>query len=230
MRSTRRRIVPNSQCCFCAELAGERTAFHDLYRDLDSRVIVGGPNFVVMPSLGQLAPGHTLVLPRRHVTSFGELGEQLRREASALFETLRLALSEHFSPVVCFEHGSQPGATAGGCGIVHAHVHIVPIDGREARLPPSVGGGWREVSGNHWLDEAASLVRQGVGYLMWHDPSGGQHLEAAGDVPSQHLRRYVAGLLGEIVWDWRTAGRQDALADMLVGNTREALAVTAQGS
>ena len=220
----------SSGCCFCAELAGERTAFHELYRDHDSRLIVGGENFVVMPSLGQLAPGHSLLMPRQHVTSFGELDESLRAEALDLYEAWRRALSEHYSPTICFEHGSRSGATSGGCGIVHAHVHIVPLGGRRTPLPPSVGEGWREINGERWLDDAASSARHGAGYLMWHGPGDVAYLETADDVPSQHLRRHVARHLGDAPWDWRTTGRQRALAAMLSSPTRDALAIAGTGN
>jgi diadenosine tetraphosphate (Ap4A) HIT family hydrolase len=217
----------SSGCCFCSEFAGERTEFHDLYPDLASRLILDGPNFVVMPSLGQLAPGHMLLVPRQHVTSFGELDVVLRSEALSLYLAWRQTLSEHFSSTVCFEHGSPPGASSGGCGIVHAHIHIVPLAGIQPTLPPAMGDGWRESSGSVWLDEAAAVTRRAGGYLMWHGPGEAPHLETATDVPSQHLRRHVARVLGENRWDWRTAGRRQQLAVMLSGSTRHALASAA---
>jgi diadenosine tetraphosphate (Ap4A) HIT family hydrolase len=215
--------MSRSSCCFCNELAGGRTEFHDLYPALESRLLVEAPNFVVMPSLGQLAPGHTLLVPTQHVTSFGELDAARRREARALYFRWRRTLSQRFSSVVCFEHGSPPSAPSGGCGIVHAHLHVVPLGRCDARLPASVGGGWRETDSRVWLDEAAEVSRRGSGYLMWHGPGEIAHIETAEEVPSQHLRRHVAEVLGEVRWDWRTAGHQRELVALLADSLRDTL-------
>jgi len=137
---------PDDGCCFCAELAGERTEVHDVYPQLASRLVLETDRFVAMPSLGQLAPGHLLLVPREHVTSFGELDADTRREAQDLYYRLRVGLSRRFSPVVSFEHGSPPGASSGGCGIVHAHVHFVPIGDRSLALPCATGDGWKPSS------------------------------------------------------------------------------------
>lgn len=217
-------------CCFCAELSGAQTEFHDLYPVFRSRVVLDTPGFVVMPSLGQLAPGHMLLVPRNHVTSFGELSRAQRTEALHLYSTLRATLSRLFSPVVSFEHGSPRGVLSGGCGIVHAHVHFVPLGWHNAEPPSPAGDGWRENHTNGWLDHATVLSEQDAGYLMWHGPEGLPHLEAAPHVPSQHLRRHVAQLLGEGAWDWRLTGPQRELVSVLAGSTAEELLASASAA
>jgi len=204
-----------SDCCFCAELAGAQTEFHQLYPDLESRLVLDTPNFVAMPSLGQLAPGHTLLLPKEHVTSFGELDDTRRREAATLYSYLRRKIASRFARAACFEHGSRRGARSGGCGIVHAHLHFVPLGEHKSQLPPSLGEGWKASTAASWLDDAAELARAGTGYLMWHGPAGTPRLELVTEVPSQSLRRHVAGLLGNEHWDWRMAGAQHELLTTL---------------
>lgn len=200
--------TPMHDCCFCAELDGSATDFHHLYPDLSGRIVLETDRFLALPSLGQLAPGHMLLVPRAHVTSFGELDARARREASELYAVLRHELGRHFSRPVAFEHGSPRGAKTGGCGITHAHVHFVPLGERRCATPDPAGAGWHEAGSLTWLDEAAELADTGLGYLMWHGPEASPLLDVASDVPSQHLRRHVAALLGHGRWDWRDAGAQ----------------------
>lgn len=207
-------------CCFCAELAGVETEFHDLYPDLSGRIVAQTERFVVLPSLGQLAPGHLLLLPREHVTSFGALNKGARQEAQRLCLHISRMLDERFSTPVCFEHGSSGNGHAGGCGITHAHVHFVPAQNRRVRTPPSVGSGWRQLACSAWLDEAAALAAQRVSYLLWHPPGELPLLEIASNLQSQYLRRYVAAALGHPRWDWRRAGSQPELRELLTGATR----------
>jgi diadenosine tetraphosphate (Ap4A) HIT family hydrolase len=204
-----------SDCCFCAEFAGEATDFHRLYPDLAGRMVLETERFVVLPSLGQLAQGHLLIVPRLHATSFGELDEAARREVEKLYSDLRALMGRQFSPPVCFEHGSSRSADAGGCGITHAHLHLVPLGGRRAETPRPAGAGWRETRPVNWLDEAANLASQGLGYLMWHGPDASPLLDVVSDLPSQYLREHVAGVLGHDRWDWRCAGPQPELWNVL---------------
>jgi diadenosine tetraphosphate (Ap4A) HIT family hydrolase len=209
-----------SECCFCAELAGDQTAFHDLYPELASRLLIKTSTFVAMPSLGQLSPGHMLLLPRRHLTSFGELNAEGRAEARGLYSEIRARLARHFPSVICFEHGSPRGASVGGCGIVHAHVHFLPLGMKTVPRPVSIGDGWRDVS-TDWLEVAAAASSTGGGYLMWHGPTGSPCLERVNDVPSQYLRRHVAAAVDHDEWDWRAAGRQQHLVALLGSWGRE---------
>lgn len=205
--STSPHHVATDPCCFCAELRGLPTAVRDLYPTLTTRFVVATGRFVAMPSIGQLAPGHMLLVPRRHVTSFGELTAEEREEAADLHRMLRRVLTHRYGPVVGFEHGSPPQATSGGCGIVHAHLHVVPMGGA-ARLPPPLGEGWRRSASRDWLDDAAAITRRGDGYLMWNGLDGDVWMEPATDVPSQYIRCHVANLLGQDDWDWRATGAQ----------------------
>jgi diadenosine tetraphosphate (Ap4A) HIT family hydrolase len=199
-------------CCFCAELAGRDTEFHELYPDLDSRIVLETRSFVAMPSMGQLAPGHLLLMPRTHVASFGQLGPTLRAEAETVYRRLRAVLASRFSAPVSFEHGSPPGSTNGGCGIVHAHIHLVPVGGFRDRRPADTGTGWRASTDAEWLNNAAVLSRRGSGYLMWHGSrAGAVYLDEVTAVPSQHLRQHVAKVLGRSEWDWRNFGAQRSL-------------------
>jgi len=80
-------------------------------------------SFTVRDTL-PVSPGHTLILPKRHISSIFEV---TREEASALWAALqqaRLQLLEEFSPDG-FNIGVNDGIAAGQT-IPHLHIHLIP--------------------------------------------------------------------------------------------------------
>lgn len=71
-----------------------------------------------------VSPGHTLVIPKRHVGSFFECTEA---EQAALLKLLRIAragLEELFHPAG-YNIGINDGAAAGQT-VPHLHIHLIP--------------------------------------------------------------------------------------------------------
>jgi diadenosine tetraphosphate (Ap4A) HIT family hydrolase len=71
-----------------------------------------------------ITEGHTLVVPKRHVSSLFDLSEE---EQTAIWRTVaqvRDALASEFRPDG-FNIGLNDGATAGQT-VMHAHVHVIP--------------------------------------------------------------------------------------------------------
>jgi diadenosine tetraphosphate (Ap4A) HIT family hydrolase len=71
-----------------------------------------------------VSPGHTLILPKRHIAS---IFEATKEEVAALWEALRQARSgllKKFSPDG-FNIGINDGL-ASGQTILHLHIHIIP--------------------------------------------------------------------------------------------------------
>jgi diadenosine tetraphosphate (Ap4A) HIT family hydrolase len=71
-----------------------------------------------------VSPGHTLAIPRRHVTSFFDLSPQ---EHGAIFELVseqKRVLDSEFAPHA-FNIGINDGSIAGQT-VPHVHVHLIP--------------------------------------------------------------------------------------------------------
>jgi diadenosine tetraphosphate (Ap4A) HIT family hydrolase len=71
-----------------------------------------------------VSPGHTLVVPKRHVASFFDTTAD---EQEALLKLLKLAwieVCQQFGPDGC-NVGINDGATAGQT-IAHLHIHLIP--------------------------------------------------------------------------------------------------------
>src|SRR5687768_2245990 len=114
-------------CDFCREIEGGReTTFRQIYQQVTpSRIVLRSENFVVLPTIGQLFVGSVLILPRRHRETFATLGEAERRELPALLNRVLSGVARFGEPII-FEHGAV-SQTGGGCGVYHAHLHVVPL-------------------------------------------------------------------------------------------------------
>lgn len=71
-----------------------------------------------------ITPGHTLVIPKRHVASLFELSEEEQSAIWRLVGQVRAKLDSEIQPDG-FNLGLNDG-TAAGQTVMHAHVHIIP--------------------------------------------------------------------------------------------------------
>src|SRR5260370_16987094 len=124
-------------CEFCSEFSGDTyNSFHALYRGtMPPRHLLGTDNFRIFPSIGQIVEGYLLIAPVQHYCTLDELPTELVGELAAICERARSIVSQNYGPCISFEHGAR-GPVNGGCGIYHAHLHIVPLSATPAPLPP----------------------------------------------------------------------------------------------
>jgi diadenosine tetraphosphate (Ap4A) HIT family hydrolase len=113
-----------AQCPFC-NLPKERVWFDSQ----DSLAILDG-----FP----LTPGHTLVIPKRHVVSIFELPQEDLNHLAAAVAKVRKILKAKYQPDA-FNIGINDGLAAGQT-VTHAHIHIIP---RKAGDVPDPRGGIR---------------------------------------------------------------------------------------
>jgi len=72
-----------------------------------------------------VAPGHTLVVPRRHVASVFDLAAEEYAALWALVAAVRARLASSGEGADGFTVGVNDGASAGQT-VGHAHVHVIP--------------------------------------------------------------------------------------------------------
>ncbi|MEW6412785.1 MAG: HIT family protein [Candidatus Zixiibacteriota bacterium] len=193
-------------CEFCVELDSPiRSRFARVYGEtLASRVICETESFVALPTIGQLFKSSLLVLPKQHVETISSLEARDLKHLISLIDRLAGKVSTLGFPIV-FEHGAKCG-TGHGCGIYHAHVHIVPV-------PSQVDCG--RLLGRHCQDttdliDAWLQLRNADNYLVARDTHGSTGLidlrdSKDSDFPSQYMRRRLAELYGvQKSWDWRS--------------------------
>jgi diadenosine tetraphosphate (Ap4A) HIT family hydrolase len=71
-----------------------------------------------------ISPGHTLVIPKRHVPDYFELTAEEQNELWQLVNRCKLILQDRFHPDG-FNIGINVGEMAGQ-SIFHVHIHLIP--------------------------------------------------------------------------------------------------------
>lgn len=71
-----------------------------------------------------VSKGHTLVIPKRHISSYFECTDDERLELWSLVEQVKTLLESEFEPDG-FNIGINIGAAAGQT-VPHMHIHVIP--------------------------------------------------------------------------------------------------------
>jgi len=90
----------------------------------ESRIRFQSPLAVGVDDAYPVAPGHTLIVPRRHVGSFFELSDGERQAVSELLNRAHSDLTERLRPDA-YTIGINDGPAAGQ-SIPHVHIHLIP--------------------------------------------------------------------------------------------------------
>ncbi len=100
---------PNNPCLLCKDPRGVSLNNELAYSARDSYAV---------------SPGHTLIIPRRHVASFFDLTPDEINACMELVNEERNALDEELKPDG-YNIGVNVGPAAGQ-SILHAHIHLIP--------------------------------------------------------------------------------------------------------
>lgn len=100
---------PNDPCLFCTDPRGVSIQHELAFSARDT-----------YPT----SPGHTLVIPRRHVSSFFDLTPEEVSTCMGLIKEEKKLIDEEFNPDG-YNIGVNVGAAAGQ-SILHVHIHIIP--------------------------------------------------------------------------------------------------------
>ena len=71
-----------------------------------------------------VSPGHTLIIPRRHVASFFDLTKEERQDLLSLLDHVKCIIEEKYHP-----DGYNVGVNVGeaaGQSVLHVHMHLIP--------------------------------------------------------------------------------------------------------
>jgi ATP adenylyltransferase len=194
-----RMLVEASQCRMCDALArGDKHTVDE--------PIAFSEGAVAIASLGALVVGWTLVVPSRHVLSLRELRPTELMDFIAFADDMRSRVTDRFGDCVVFEHGPARAGTVVGCGVDHAHLHVVPWskDGLVERIrqeAPQLS--WVNGVGLADLDQIPAAVP-----YLWIEAQNGQRVAYGDSIPSQLVRRVIAAELGvPDSYDWKSEPR-----------------------
>ena len=88
------------------------------------RIVLANEFAVVIRDSFPVSPGHTLIIPKRHVVSFFDITSDERKAMLALLDSAKLGLDAAFHP-----DGYNVGindAEAAGQTVPHLHLHLIP--------------------------------------------------------------------------------------------------------
>ncbi len=202
-------------CTLCAEIAAKNR------RAPWNEFIIETENFGVIPSLGALVEGWVLMIPKAHYISFGALPRHLREEADVLRNRVRALLESRYeNRIVEFEHGPSAAEHGTGCGVDHAHLHLVPLNCDLKRfVAPFVPSNldWMSCDWN----TRTKAYETGLDYLYLRVEGVGEEIAVTEDFGSQVFRRAISAYLGNPnEYSWRDYPRLD-----VVGRTMEGLRI-----
>ena len=87
-------------------------------------IVIANELAVVSRDSYPVSPGHTLVIPKRHVSSFFDTTTEERLALMELIDQAKLALDREFHPAA-YNLGLNDGPAAGQ-SIPHVHFHLIP--------------------------------------------------------------------------------------------------------
>ena len=88
------------------------------------RIVLANEFAAAISDAFPVSPGHTLIIPKRHVSSFFDVTTDEREAMLALLDSAKLGLDAAFHPDG-YNIGINDGAAAGQT-VVHLHLHLIP--------------------------------------------------------------------------------------------------------
>lgn len=156
-------------------------------------------NFVLLPDISPLVPGHCLIVPKEHFTSFARIPTHWAAELRDFTEQCAALISHLYSPPLLFEHGSGPSEPRSGACVHHAHTHFLPLTAPVER--------WMSEFGRVLRTDGTTLCELPhhlEDYLAYQDQLGQSYLVVHLNrrPPCQFIRRRIAEHRTLPNWDW----------------------------
>lgn len=170
------------------------------------RVLMDLGEHVVIPTLGAIVPGWLLVVPKQYAVNYRQASERSEVDGFAVVRKAIAKLECGGCDVVWFEHGPLSAGSTLGCGVEHAHIHIL------ISPPFSFGAFESEVrthSPGKWQSEGSSCVYSSIpsdeAYIVFGDRVNALFSSVDEGIGSQFFRRIIANLVGKPAsWNYRT--------------------------
>lgn len=208
-------------------------SIHDQHRD-DCRfcslgsyeqVIIGSTAGIVVPSVGAFVPGWVLAVPAQHVHSSAELVPSAAIAFAKLIDDARVLVERTYGRSVMFEHGAAGAGRTAGCGVNHAHVHVLPGRFDLRRVIHELGDEFEAI---RWYPCPRPSQQEASSDFIWVADSTGAWVTRADRLPGQVVRRGLARCLGIDTWDWKADNRNENVTATLEALTRDSLFGTAR--
>ncbi|MEE8608282.1 MAG: HIT family protein, partial [Nitrospiraceae bacterium] len=200
-------------CAFCDEIKDKRLPpdFH-IHTELANRFVEESGEFIAFPSVTPLRPGHLLLVPKFHITSMLQVSYSEMNGLIEMFDWIVRRMSNLYGEVMFFEHGVGLGKS-GGCGIDHAHWHLVPCAEIEMRsILLEIGKAFPSFARTD-VNRMRGEISLDSSYLLFGRTFGEAYKFVGDNIESQFLRKIAADAFGCAEWDWRALNGWETLED-----------------
>ncbi len=200
---------------------------HNRERATYDQVLLETHECVVAPTLGSIVPNWLLVVPRRSVVTFREWQAITCMDPVWLVGEILAKLEIEAERAIWFEHGPFAKGSPVGCGVDHAHLHVLvdaPFSFEQfaALAVENARADWRRSS----VREAYKSISAGCSYLVGGSLNEAVLAEDVETVGSQFFRRVIAQLVGKPdQWNYKLhAHLENVQRTVSAFNRRRALA------
>jgi ATP adenylyltransferase len=174
-------------------------------RPLYDTVLRDTGTMLVTPTLGSIIPNWILAIPKRHAANAARWAQDEHNTLLSVIKDITCSFGRDPRDVIWFEHGATEPRSIVGCGVDHAHIHILltpPFSFERLceEAQAEAGLGWSFGRGDAYaaIDSGQSYFVAGYGdqFLL------AQSVEAAG---SQFFRKAIARVVDrDAAWDYRS--------------------------
>jgi ATP adenylyltransferase len=173
-------------------------------RPLYNTVLRETDTMVVTPTLGSIIPNWVLAIPKRHAANAAHWAQNQCNAPLSAIKNIARSFGRDPRDIVWFEHGATEAGSIVGCGVDHAHIHILltpPFSfeqlSEEVQADADLGWSLRNGCAYAAIDSSRSYFVAGHGeqFLL------AQSVESAG---SQFFRKAIARVVHRnAAWDYR---------------------------
>lgn len=183
-------------CCFCEEFGNTER----VKNNSSGRIFFENNSFVSFVSAGALVEGHLLIASKKHWRSISQLPNETYKELNFILkETTNWIKRTYNFPVIEFEHGVC-SENSGGCGIDHAHIHVMPWP-LTTKISDIIANYFSSLP---YVDlNALQLNKYIHSYLYIKDIDDNTFCFHVNKLPSQYMRQQLSKALCNSNWDWR---------------------------
>ncbi|RWX78575.1 hypothetical protein EPK99_08190 [Neorhizobium lilium] len=176
---------------------------------------------VVAPTLGSIIPNWLLIVPTRPAMNFAQWYRGTGVNPQELIQEVSSTLRVELERIIWFEHGPSAVGSITGCGVDHAHIHVL-VD------PPfsfqAFDAAVRAES-DRWKPFNTSCVYDHIlgneSYMIIGSDKRAIAGTSVEELGSQYFRRTIAGLVQKPhAWNYRTHAH--------IGNVRRTVKTLAQ--
>lgn len=190
------------QCLLCDALTNGATPEAEAF----NRPLFESDEYVVIPALGPLLPGHVMVVSKRHFASLASMGPGGIASYEKIFEELRRLWPEFMYDALEAEHGGVTSVKNGPC-IMHTHVNIIPGAGRFLKI---LDGKLPRLD----IKDLSSISDVTTPYFYMR-ANGETVLYNGNQGQSQIVRRLILERLNQDDWNWAVYPRMDMVNETI---------------